>query len=112
MYDMYNAVTLNSPALDPLGTERGPTRRPAESGIRRVEGRTDMVKRAESKREESRRAARQNRSRVDRRREACEELAEFIGRYRGYPLTDWLIQTRQAEVSARSAVLAQLKGDR
>jgi len=71
-----------------------------------------VVKRAESKRAGSPSAARQDRSRADHRREACEELAEFIGRYRGYPLTDWLIQTRQAEVAARSAVLARLKGDR
>lgn len=71
-----------------------------------------MFKREEAKRAESRSAARQGRSCVDRRREACEELAEFIGRYRGYPLTAWLIRTRQAEVAARSSVLAQLKGDR
>ncbi len=57
-----------------------------------------MGKRGGSRREES-------------RGEACEELAEFIGRYRGYPLTDWLIQTRQAEVAARSAVLVRLRCD-
>ncbi len=75
-----------------------------------------MVKRtasksADQKSANSKRAVRQAESLVDRRRAACEALAEFIGRYRGYPLTDWLIQTRQAEVAARGAVLARLKGD-
>lgn len=70
-----------------------------------------MVKRTDSKNADSKSAAPHDDDSVDCRRDAWEALAEFTGRYRGYPLTDWLIQTRQAEVAARGAVLARLKGD-
>ncbi|MCY4424198.1 MAG: hypothetical protein OXC06_14150 [Acidimicrobiaceae bacterium] len=45
------------------------------------------------------------------RREAWKELVEFVGRFRGYPLTEWLLQTRQADAAARSAAYARLQGD-
>ena len=69
-----------------------------------------MDKQSEEKRSESRitdseNAARQGGSGMDGRREAWEEIA---GRCRGRPLTEWLIQTRQAEVAARNAVYARL----
>lgn len=62
-------------------------------------------KRSESKIAGSKNAARQDGSGMDGRHEAWEEIA---GRCRGRPLTEWLIQTRQAEVAARNAVYARL----
>lgn len=65
-----------------------------------------MAEQAESSNPESIGAPQQGHGCGDRR-EACEALAQFTGRYRGRPLTDWLIQTRQAEVAARGAVYAR-----
>ena len=64
-----------------------------------------MDKRSESKVKDSKNAAPPDGSGVDRRGEAWEEIA---GLCRGRPLTEWLIQTRQAEVAARNAVYARL----
>ena len=61
--------------------------------------------RSESNATGSKNAARQDGSGVDGRSEAWKELA---GRGRGRPLTEWLLQTRQAEVAARNAVYARL----
>ena len=68
-----------------------------------------MDERSEDERSEpritdSKNAAPPDGSGASRRREAWEEIA---GRCRGRPLTDWLIQTRQAEVAARNAVYAR-----
>lgn len=61
-------------------------------------------KRSESKMTDTKDAALRDGSDMDRRREAWEEIA---GHCRGRPLTEWLIQTRQAEVAARNAVYAR-----
>lgn len=67
-----------------------------------------MDKRSESKIKDSKNAAPPDGSGADRRGEAWEEIS---GLCRGRPLTEWLIQTRQAEVAARNAVYAQFALD-